>query len=138
MAGVATSFAAEQAIPVQFLCGEGCLARKIIIEFRREGTDAVGRLISGNGLGEFVEILASESAIGGAELKRSGMSTKHSGALRSAAYRYDVGRPIDFQRADAEDRLKEELDVALADLPHLANGIWIGQFFVIAWWLLSL
>src|SRR5712672_4089632 len=118
MAGVAAAFAAEQVIPVLLLRGDGCLPRQEVIEFRGEGTDAVGRLISGNRLSEFVEILVSESAIRGAELKRSGVSIKHSSTCRCAAYGCDVGRPIKFQGTDAEDLLNEKLIVAPGELPH--------------------
>src|ERR1700719_2341563 len=112
MAGVATSFSAEQLIPVQLLGGQGCFVRKIVIELRREGTDAVGTLVSGNRLREFVEVFICESAVGGAELKRSWISFKDSSACWCAAYLLNVRRPVQFQRAHTEDLLKKELVLA--------------------------
>src|SRR5258706_7830437 len=97
MAGIAAAFAAEQVIPVLLLCGEGRLPRKEVVEFRREGTDAVGGLISSYRQSEFVEVFGGKSTIRSAELKRSGVSTEYSGALGSAAHRRDVWRPIYFQ-----------------------------------------
>src|SRR5260370_40324728 len=99
-------------MPVQFLCGQGCLACKIVIELRREGTDAVGTLISGNRLREFVEGFVRESAVRRAELKRCWLSSKDSSACRCAAYLLNVGRPVKFERARAEDLLKKEFVVA--------------------------
>src|ERR1700687_3076955 len=112
VAGVATSFATEQLIPVQFLCRQGCLARKIVVELRREGTDAVRTFVCGNRLREFVEIFICESAVGWAELKRSWISFKDSSARWRAAYLLNVRRPANFQRAHAEDLLKKELVLA--------------------------
>src|SRR6267143_7327942 len=45
---------------------------------------------------------------------------------------------MNFQRAGAKDLFKEELVIALGELPHHASGIWIGHFFRIEWWILGL
>src|ERR1700688_731183 len=128
MAGVAAAFAAEQVIPVLLLCGEGSLVRKIVVEFRRERTDAVRTLVTGDGLREFVEVFVREGAIRGAELNRSGISAKRSSACRCAAYGGDVGRPSNFQRASTPNRLEERFVSALRELPHYTSGIRIGHF----------
>src|ERR1700757_2003174 len=128
MAGVAAAFATEQIVPVQFLCGESCLLREIVIEFRGEGTDAVGTLIGGNRVGELIKVLTGESAVCGAKLQRSRVSVEDSGTYRGTAYGLNVRRPVNFQRAYPVDLLKEELVVAPGELPHHASGIWIGHF----------
>ena len=73
MAGIAAAFAAEQVISVLLLRGEACRPRKIVVEFRRKGTDVVGTLIRSNGLAEFVIVFAGKGPIGRAKLKRSGV-----------------------------------------------------------------
>src|ERR1700692_4803900 len=138
MAGVAAAFAAEQVVPILFRHGKGRFPRKIVIEFRREGTNAVRTLVTGNRQREFVEVFVREGAIRGAELNRSGISAKRSSACRCAAYGGDVGRPSNFQRPSTPNRLEERLVSALRELPHYTSGIRVGHFLGIQRWALCL
>ena len=74
----------------------------------------------------------------GLSLSGVGFPFKYSSSLRDAAYFRNVGRPVNFQRADAEDLLKEEFVLAQGELPHHASRIWIGHFFGIRWRVLGL